>query len=304
MPRIRTIKPDILLHEGLAELPYAYRWIFVGLWMFADSAGRLEDRPRKLRAGIIPYEEDQPYLMDEALEALALRGFIQRYEADGGRYIAIPSWRKHQRITGTEAQTPSRIPEPPPRPAAIVPPRVPEQQPGHTTDLHGDASGGIETDHSKGNDLEIRKGKERKGREGNGHTETGSPDGAPAGARVRPATTAEQPHSSEWGASPTRRVRAHIAWEAPRRNLSIPHDLHADLRDMSGWEEPRLFAWYGAIAAAWAERPIGDDVWRFWRARMREELGTTVTEAPPSAAGDALWTEALGQLEQHGGRRR
>jgi hypothetical protein len=37
--------------------------------------------------------------------------------------------------------------------------------------------------------------------------------------------------------------------------------------------------WYCATADAWFDKPIGDDDVKFWEARFREWVGTTITPA-------------------------
>lgn len=109
MARIRTIKPEFFKHEDLAELQPITRLMFIGLWCQCDSAGRLEDRPKRLKADIFPYDEVD---VDEMLDELHDYGFIVRYEAEGKKCIAVPKFLSHQRITGTEAKYPSKIPPP------------------------------------------------------------------------------------------------------------------------------------------------------------------------------------------------
>jgi hypothetical protein len=73
-------------------------------------------------------------------------------------------------------------------------------------------------------------------------------------------------------------MNANVAF-AGRPN--VPAFLHAKFRaKLVGPEDEcdqRLRDWYGTTADAWADRPIGDDDIRFWEARFREWLGTTVT---------------------------
>lgn len=94
MARIRSIKPDFFLHEGLAELSPLHRVFFIGLWTLADKEGRLEDRPKRIKAALLPWEDVD---VDELLADLAARGFIVRYEAAGIACIEIPGFSKHQR---------------------------------------------------------------------------------------------------------------------------------------------------------------------------------------------------------------
>ena len=51
MARSRNIKPSIMANEELAELEPLSRLLFIYLWMLADKAGRLEDRPKRIKGG-------------------------------------------------------------------------------------------------------------------------------------------------------------------------------------------------------------------------------------------------------------
>ena len=54
MARSRNIKPGFFTNDGLAELPFEVRLLFIGLWTLADREGRLEDRPKRIRMEIFP----------------------------------------------------------------------------------------------------------------------------------------------------------------------------------------------------------------------------------------------------------
>lgn len=111
MARIRTIKPEFFTHEVLFDaekdtgLPL--RVAFAGLWTQADRQGRFEWRPRPLKAAILPYDDLD---FSRVLDALATRGFIQKYSIEGGVYGCIPSWKDHQSINNRERD--SDIPPP------------------------------------------------------------------------------------------------------------------------------------------------------------------------------------------------
>lgn len=101
MPRARNIKPSFFCNEQLADLSLQTRLAFVGLWCLADREGRLEDRPRKIRAELFPYESSVD--MDDLLNELAAcqdssrrPSFIVRYETPEGRFIQVVNFSKHQ----------------------------------------------------------------------------------------------------------------------------------------------------------------------------------------------------------------
>lgn len=93
MPRARSIKPGFFKNELLAQLPCQTRLLFIGLWTLADRAGRLEDRPMRIRIEIFPYDQVD---IDPMLQALADQGFIDRYQSGGVRVISIANFGKHQ----------------------------------------------------------------------------------------------------------------------------------------------------------------------------------------------------------------
>ncbi len=106
MARMRTLKAGFFTNEELAACSPLARLLFAGLWVIADRDGRLEDRPRRIRAELLPYDEVD---VDELLDELDGAGFIRRYEIAGsGRFIWIVKFRKHQRPSAREV--PSVIP--------------------------------------------------------------------------------------------------------------------------------------------------------------------------------------------------
>jgi len=107
--RIRYLKPSFFLNEILAELPFETRLVYTGLWCCADKLGRLEDRPRKLKAEIVPYDDTD---IEKQLSLLAGKKFIIRYEVEGIKYIQVEKWDKHQKVHHTEKD--SEIPPIPP----------------------------------------------------------------------------------------------------------------------------------------------------------------------------------------------
>ncbi|WP_426664077.1 hypothetical protein [Rhodanobacter aciditrophus] len=122
MPRARNIKPGFFKNDALAECNPLARILFVGLWCEADREGRLEDRPKRLKAEYLPYDQcDIGALLDE----LEQHAFVVRYVVGGVGYIAIPNFTKHQNPHVRE-------------PASLIP------APGE----HGANHGGAQNPHS------------------------------------------------------------------------------------------------------------------------------------------------------------
>lgn len=97
--RARDIKPGFYKNDQLAECSMPARLLFPGLWMLADRAGRLEYRPKRIKAEIFPFDDlDIVSLVDE-LEA---QGLVKRYEVSGERYLYIPKFLRHQKPHSNE----------------------------------------------------------------------------------------------------------------------------------------------------------------------------------------------------------
>lgn len=85
----------------------------------ADKEGRLEDRPARIKAEVLPYDDCD---IDKLLQALCkdLQGgdeFIIRYFIDGKSYIVIPKFAEHQYPHHREKES-------------IIPPYQGEAKPG------------------------------------------------------------------------------------------------------------------------------------------------------------------------------
>lgn len=107
MSRARNIKPGFFKNDVLAECDPLARILFAGLWCEADRAGRLEDRPKKIKAECLPYDTCD---IESLLNQLVSHGFILRYESCGCRYIQILAFERHQNPHKNEAI--STIPAP------------------------------------------------------------------------------------------------------------------------------------------------------------------------------------------------
>lgn len=114
MARIRNIKPAFFRHEKLqdleAEHPGQYVMLtYVGLWTQCDAAGIFPWKPRLLKLDILPFLE---FSIERTMTILQSAGFIARYTADGETWGYIPTFDKHQRITGKEATEGEKYPKP------------------------------------------------------------------------------------------------------------------------------------------------------------------------------------------------
>jgi hypothetical protein len=122
------LKPGFFTNEDLAACEPLTRLFFQGLWCLADREGRLQDRPRRLKAEALPYDHaDGVAMTHELIE----HGFLRRYEVGGTRVLQIVNWSKHQKPHPREV--PSLLPA---EPGVVEPPHVvePEQDQGEPWD--------------------------------------------------------------------------------------------------------------------------------------------------------------------------
>lgn len=111
MSRIRTIKPELFSSASAKRLPMGARWLFAGLLTEADDDGRLLASARKIAGNVFPNDDDVTEAHVEGwLCSLEAKGMIAFYVVGGVRYLHIPNFRKHQRVSHP---TPSRLPAPP-----------------------------------------------------------------------------------------------------------------------------------------------------------------------------------------------
>lgn len=105
MARARNIKPGFFKNYELADLGAHAQILFAGLWCLADKEGRLEDKPRLIKAEVFPYYEVD---VNGELTKLNESGFVKRYTAFGQAIIQICNFNKHQSPHSTEK--PSSLP--------------------------------------------------------------------------------------------------------------------------------------------------------------------------------------------------
>jgi hypothetical protein len=105
--RSRNIKPGFFKNDVLAEIDPLGRILFTGLWCMADREGRLENRSKKIKAEVLPYDNCN---ITKLLRDLSDKNFITQYSENGNNYIQINNFQKHQSPHIKEAE--STIPAP------------------------------------------------------------------------------------------------------------------------------------------------------------------------------------------------
>lgn len=122
--RARNIKPGFFHNEDVVELPPETRLLFIGLWLMADKAGRLEDRPKRIKMQLFPADD---WNTEHQLSVLHEAGLIVRYEKLGCKYIEIPKFLEHQRPHHQEKES-------------VIPPRCEEVRTKVRTDSNESTS--------------------------------------------------------------------------------------------------------------------------------------------------------------------
>lgn len=105
--RARNLKPGFFKNDLLAECDPLARLLFQGLWCMADRTGRLELRPKRLKAEILPYDNAD---ILKLLNQLIAKGFVVAYRYGNEFFLSIPTFTQHQNPHVKEAE--SIIPAP------------------------------------------------------------------------------------------------------------------------------------------------------------------------------------------------
>ncbi len=112
--RIRSIKPEFVKSEQIAELTYRQRLLFIGLWMMADKNGCLKCAPRRIKAELFPFDDIATAEVQEDLRRTSEVLLTHLYRTSEGEktegcksveeaeFIFIPNFVKHQRLTAWE----------------------------------------------------------------------------------------------------------------------------------------------------------------------------------------------------------
>ena len=189
MGRIRTVKPELFLHDELFDAEAAsglpIRLSFIGLFTVVDREGRFVWKPRQIKAQVLPYDSCDFY---DVLNTLHQHGFISRYVVDGKEYGVIDSFLNHQQINHKEMRSKFPAPEEgkilPPHPALNEFPAPVTGIPRNSHEFPEQVTG-----------TPVGKGREGKGKEwkleGKGKEGVASDDACQADARPQSVQAAQ-----------------------------------------------------------------------------------------------------------------
>ena len=96
--RIRTIKPEFWMHEGLCSKSEFTRLLAIALLNWSDDEGYFLANPVLIRGQVFPFLEDSTKI-PRALQDLSSVGWIELGSDDQGRAVGkIKNFAKHQRV--------------------------------------------------------------------------------------------------------------------------------------------------------------------------------------------------------------
>jgi len=236
MARTRYLRPGFFKNETLASLTPYHRLLFAGLWLIADRAGRLEDRPRRIKAELFPYDDLTVEAVNRMLDDLSDGdGFIERYEAGGAKVIQIRKWSEHQRPHSNEARS---CLEPRPKQEKTL------ENLSILTKVEKPGRHNYNFNLNPDSDLNL--------------------DGVPAhapGARPAPLIPSPLAHGKCYPST------------ACARGLCIPRFLGQQWRDQSDVVKVQAFI---EAALKTVTGPVGDDPLVWWREQWRQAHGSSV----------------------------
>ncbi|HEX7895467.1 MAG TPA: hypothetical protein VF447_14815 [Terriglobales bacterium] len=84
------------------------RLLFIGMWNFADDAGRMTFSPKTIKAQVFPSDEISMDEVRRMIVELSSNGLLLVYDVEGKEFIQITGWH-HQKIDKAKE---SKIPRP------------------------------------------------------------------------------------------------------------------------------------------------------------------------------------------------
>ena len=113
MARYRTVKPEFWTSEQVIECSTNARLMFIGMWNFADDAGRLPLSLKSIKAQIFPSDDISLDTIRRMIDELSTNRLVDIYVVDDKEYLQITGWH-HQKIDRPQPckyQAPPAIPE-------------------------------------------------------------------------------------------------------------------------------------------------------------------------------------------------
>ena len=103
----RIIKESICTSENVDLLTDFQEVCFYRLMVNCDDFGRMDARPKIVKARLFPLKDVDAATVDSAIRALAAADLIILYEVDGKPYLQMKTWDKHQQRRANASKYPS-----------------------------------------------------------------------------------------------------------------------------------------------------------------------------------------------------
>lgn len=104
----RIIKESICYSESIDALTWFEECFFYRLIVNADDFGRMDGRPKILKAKLFPLKDGiTEKQIREALNKLSTAGMVQVYMHDQKLFLQLAAWNSHQQIRATKSKYPA-----------------------------------------------------------------------------------------------------------------------------------------------------------------------------------------------------
>ena len=103
----RILKESICTSDSIDGLTLFEEVFFYRLIVNCDDYGRMDGRPKVLRAKLFPLRDVNYDDVVLAMRSLESAGLIMMYEADQKPYIQLKSWDKHQQVRAKKSKFPA-----------------------------------------------------------------------------------------------------------------------------------------------------------------------------------------------------
>ena len=103
----RLLKDSICTSEDIDRLTWFEEVFFYRLIVNCDDYGRMDARPKILKAKCFPLKDVAEQHLGKALNKLSTAGLVSLYEVDGRPYLQLVTWAIHQQIRAKKSKFPA-----------------------------------------------------------------------------------------------------------------------------------------------------------------------------------------------------
>lgn len=103
----RILKESICTSDSVDKLSWFEEVVFYRLIVNCDDYGRMDGRPKLLRARLFPLKSVTDKQISDAVQSLRTAGIVDLYYVDGRPFLQLRTWDKHQRVRAKQSKYPS-----------------------------------------------------------------------------------------------------------------------------------------------------------------------------------------------------